>query len=409
VATAITPKIEVTARDAQGNTATAFAGNVTLAIAANPGSGVLGGTATVAAVNGIASFSNLTISQAGNGYTLSAASTGVTGATSTGFDITAVRATQLFFSVQPASTTAGTSIAPAVKVTARDATGSVATSFTGAVTLSISAGTGTAGAILSGTVTANAVLGVASFANLSIDNSGTGYRLSAVAAGVSGATSTPFTVNPGAAARVTFTVHPGSAASATIIPGATGPTIQTTVRDALGNPVKTFNGNVTIAILTNPAGGILLGTTTVAAANGVANFNDLTIDKASAGYRLGISATGLAPDTSNAFSISAGQATSLLFSVQPSSATAGASISPAIRVAAFDAQGNQATGFTGNVTLAIANNPGGGVLSGTTTVAAANGVAVFSGLSISLAGVGYTLQATAAGLVAATSVAFNVN
>ncbi|HET9707460.1 MAG TPA: hypothetical protein VFP39_04065, partial [Gemmatimonadales bacterium] len=409
VATAVTPKIEVTARDAQGNTATAFSGNVTVAIAANPGSGVLGGTAAVAAVNGVASFSNLTISQAGNGYTLSAAATGLTGATSAAFDVTAARATQLGFSVQPSSVAAGTSITPAVKVTARDATGGVATGFSGAVTLSISAGTGTTGAILSGTVTANAVAGVATFANLSIDNSGTGYRLVAVAAGVSGATSTPFTVNPGAAARVTFTVHPGSAASASIIPGATGPTIQATVRDALGNPVKTFNSNVTIALLTNSAGGVLLGTTTVAAANGVANFNDLTIDQASAGYRLGISAAGLAPDTSNAFSISAGQATSLLFTVQPSNATAGATISPAIRVTAFDAHGNQATGFTGNVTLAIANNAGGGTLSGTTTVGAANGVAVFSGLSISLAGIGYTLQATAAGLVAATSVTFNIN
>jgi hypothetical protein len=172
--------------------------------------------------------------------------------------------------------------------------------------------------------------------------------------------------------------------------------------------VKTFNSNVTIAIITNPAGGVLSGTTTVATANGVVNFNDLTIDKASAGYRLGISAAGLVPDTSNAFSISAGQATSLLFTVQPSNTTAGASISPTIRVTAFDPQGNQATG-TGNVTLAIANNPGGGALSGITTVAAANGVAVFSGLSITLAGIGYTLQATAAGLVPATSVAFNIN
>jgi len=61
------------------------------------------------------------------------------------------------------------------------------------------------------------------------------------------------------------------------------------------------------------------------------------------------------------------------------------------------------------VTLAIANNPGGGTLTGITTVAAANGVAVFSGLSISLAGIGYTLQATAAGLVPVSSVAFNIN
>lgn len=66
-------------------------------------------------------------------------------------------------------------------------------------------------------------------------------------------------------------------------------------------------------------------------------------------------------------------------------------------------------GLHGNVTLAIANNPGGGTLTGITTVGAANGVAVFRGLSISLAGIGYILQATAAGLVPATSAAFNIN
>ncbi len=40
---------------------------------------------------------------------------------------------------------------------------------------------------------------------------------------------------------------------------------------------------------------------------------------------------------------------------------------------------------------------------------ALNGVAVVGGLSISLAGIGYKLPATAAGLVSATSVAFSIN
>jgi len=44
--------VEVTARDAFGNVATGFAGNVTLAIGSNPGGGTLGGTTTVAAVAG---------------------------------------------------------------------------------------------------------------------------------------------------------------------------------------------------------------------------------------------------------------------------------------------------------------------------------------------------------------------
>ena len=250
---------------------------------------------------------------------------------------------------------------------------------------------------------------MATFSNLSIDNSGTGYRLSATASGVSGATSAPFTINAGAAARVSFTVQPGSAVAATFIPGATGPTIQVTTRDALGNPVKTYTGNVTVALAANPPGGTLAGTTTVAAVAGVTTFNNLTLDKSGAGYRLVVTALGLAPDTSDAFSVTAGAATQLLFTVQPSTAVHAVAIAPAMRVTALDAQGNVAAGFVANVTLAIATNPSGGALSGVVTVAAANGVAVFAGVSINNAGVGYVLKASSAGLTDGLSAAFTIN
>lgn len=409
VATAITPKVEVTARDAQGNTATAFTGNVTVAIGTNPTGGVLAGTSTIAAVGGIASFSTLTISLAGNGYTLTAAAAGLGGATSGTFNVTATLATQLTFSTQPSAATAGAVIAPAVQVTARDASGGVATGFTGNVSLAITAGTGTAGATLSGTVTKAAVAGVATFSNLNIDNSGTGYRLSATAPAVSGTTSSPFTINAGAATRVSFTVQPGSAGSTATIPGSNGPTIQATVRDALGNPVKTFTGNVTVSLLVNPAGGTLSGTATVAAVAGVASFNNLTIERSGSGYRLGVNAAALIPDTSDAFTINPGAATRLLFTVQPSTAVHNVAIAPAMRVTALDAQGNIATGFTGNVILAIATNPAGGTLAGVLTQAAANGIATFAGLSINNVGSGYVLKATAAGLIDGLSVAFNIN
>jgi hypothetical protein len=45
---------------------------VTLSLGANPGGGTLGGTLTVAVVNGIATFSDLAIDQVGDGYTLHA-------------------------------------------------------------------------------------------------------------------------------------------------------------------------------------------------------------------------------------------------------------------------------------------------------------------------------------------------
>ena len=58
------------------------------------------------------------------------------------------------------------------------------------------------------------------------------------------------------------------------------------------------------------------------------------------------------------------------------------------------------------MTLAIGTNPGGGTLSGTTTVAAVNGVATFSNLSINKVGTGYTLTASDGSLTAATSSSF---
>src|SRR5438552_2865920 len=98
----------------------------------------------------------------------------------------------------------------------------------------------------------------------------------------------------------------------------------------------------------------------------------------------------------------------LAFTGQPSNTTAGATISPAVQVTARDAFGNTATAFTGTVTMAIGTNPGGGTLSGTTSVGAVNGVATFSNLSINKVGSGYTLTAAASGLTGATSASFNI-
>jgi hypothetical protein len=91
------PALEVTVRDQFGNTATGFAGDVTVAIGTNPTGGTLAGTTTVAAVAGVATFTDLSIDRAGTGYTLSATATSVTGTMSAAFDITAGPATQLIF------------------------------------------------------------------------------------------------------------------------------------------------------------------------------------------------------------------------------------------------------------------------------------------------------------------------
>src|SRR5947208_7958495 len=102
-------------------------------------------------------------------------------------------------------------------------------------------------------------------------------------------------------------------------------------------------------------------------------------------------------------------ATKLVFTVQPSNAVAGAANSPAVQVAVQDAQGNTVTTATTNISVAIGTNPASGTLAGTKTVAAVNGVATFSTLSLTLVGTGYTLTATATGLTGATSSAFNIS
>src|SRR5207237_878300 len=123
------------AQDGNGNTATGFTGNVTVAIGTNPSTGTLSGTKTVAAVAGVASFSGLSIDKAGTGYTLTATGAGST--TSGAVNITAGTATQLVFSVQPTPTVSGPATTPDVHGTAQDGNGNTATGFTGNVTVAI--------------------------------------------------------------------------------------------------------------------------------------------------------------------------------------------------------------------------------------------------------------------------------
>ena len=86
----IQPAVQVTVLDAFGNRIPTFTGPVTIAFGHNGGvlaAGTLSGTKTVNAVNGVATFSDLSIDRLGDGYTLVASSAGLTGAESTPFNI----------------------------------------------------------------------------------------------------------------------------------------------------------------------------------------------------------------------------------------------------------------------------------------------------------------------------------
>ena len=64
--------------------------------------------------------------------------------------------------------------------------------------------------------------------------------------------------------------------------------------------------------------------------------------------------------------------------------------------------------FNGSVTISVSNNPSGGTLGGTLTVAANRGVADFPDLTLDQPGQGYILQATSDGVVSATTNPFEV-
>src|SRR5439155_7836690 len=104
--------------------------------------------------------------------------------------------------------------------------------------------------------------------------------------------------------------------------------------------------------------------------------------------------------TSTAFNITAPPATNLAFTTQPQTTQAGQPML-AVRVSALDDAGNVVTGFTGSITVAIGANPGGGTLSGTTSVTAVSGVATFSKMGRKKGGDGEKMTAGAGGVTGA--------
>ena len=309
--------------------------------------------------------------------------------------------TQVVFTVQPSGTPGGQTFSPAIQVAIQDASGNTVTTATNSVTLAI--GSNQSGGTLSGTTTVSAVNGVATFSTLSIGKAGSGYTLSASAAGLTGATSASFAITIGPPARLAFAVQPTN----TVAGKAVTPAIQIAIEDAGGNAVSTATNSVTITVGTNPGGGTLSGTVTANAVSGVATFSTLSLNKTGSGYTLAATAGTLTAATSSGFAISPGPATQLVFTGQPTTVVAGRAITPPVQVTAWDADGNIATGFAGSVTVAIGTNPGGGALSGTLTETAAAGVVSFADLAVSDTGTGYTLAASA-GALAATSTAFIV-
>ena len=137
---AITPAVTIQVQDQYGNVATGDSSSVTISISSP---GVLSGTLTVAAVSGVATFSNIVPTKTGTGFTLHAVDGGLTAADSNAFDVTAGALHHFKVEADPSGNIATqTATVPfGIKMTAQDANDNTVTSFTGTVNLTVNAGT----------------------------------------------------------------------------------------------------------------------------------------------------------------------------------------------------------------------------------------------------------------------------
>ncbi|MBP9890301.1 MAG: putative Ig domain-containing protein [Planctomycetes bacterium] len=376
---------------------------ITLSFAANPASATLGGTVTVNAVAGVATFNGLSISAAAIGYRLLASSGSFVTATSQEIDVgNAGVSAALRFSLQPASAQNGMPLDPVTKVKVIDVYGNVVTGATNSITLALPAAM--TGATLSGTLSVAAVSGEATFSNVILTGSAGSYRFEATSGALKLATSNLFSLAV-APTSVAFAQQPSNVVAGAYI----WAPVKVEFRDGAGVRLTSLNRVVTIALGSNPGGSALSGTLSVQAVNGVAVFTNLWLNKAATGYTLVASTQGLSSVVSTAFNVLAGTPVGMTFTVQPANGVSGVALSPAPTVAVADAYGNPAVGATGMVQITLAANPGDSMLLGTLQVALSQGQAVFPDLALLAPASGYSLSATLTGYSSATSANFDIS
>ena len=217
------------------------------------------------AFNGAATFSGLTISNLGSGYTLQASSSGLTAAITAPFNVS----DQLTITTAPPNTvTAGSPFG--LVVTVENGPGNVDNSFNGSVTVSDPMMM-MDGNTLRGTLTVTAVNGVATFSGLTLTQANSMSELAVNAGGLPTVDTNWFTVTGASATQLAVATPSG------VVPN--GPfNLTVNAEDQFGNIASTFNGSVTLALASNAAAATLGGMLTVQAFNGVASFWGLTIN-----------------------------------------------------------------------------------------------------------------------------------
>lgn len=310
--------------------------------------------------------------------------------------------TQLSFAAQPANTVEGATMGDVI-VSVLDANGTLVTNSTANITLALNH-PGVPSAQWSGTLTQAAANGQATFTGLSVNLAGTGYSLTASAPSFNASVqSNTFTV-ASRPRHLVFSTQPAP----TLVNQILTPAVQVQIQDSNGALVTTANNAITVAIGNNVGGASLGGALTVTATQGVATFSNLTLNQPGSGYTLTATGTGLVGAVSSPFSVAlnVGPPDHLRFLVEPLGGLVNTTITPAVEVAVTELQGFTVPSAGNVITLNLFNS--GANLNGTLSRPCINGVARFTDLTLSPAGFGYQLQASANGLFGGISRPFNL-
>ena len=435
--------VTVDLEDSSGALLASDNSNVTLAIVSGPSGAALGGTTTVAAVNGVATFSDLSIRTPGANYTLSATDGALASATTALFNIT-LSGGQIF--VANDDGTIGN-----YTISGATANASLISGLGGAVGIAVSGsdlfiayGGGTIGEYATSGATVNASLvsgldgpyGIAlSGSDLFVTNnndttigeyttSGATVNASLVPGGlryypagiaVSGADLFVTSNNNGHGLGTTIGEYTtsGATVNAALISGLVGPV---GIAVSGSNLFVLNEGTGTIGEYTMSGATVnasLVSGLSYPAAIAVCG-SDLfvTNDNGTIGEYTTSGATVNASLISGlkfpqGIAVVTSTTNQLAFVQAPASATTTGTLAP-VTVDVEDSSGILLANDTSNVTLAIASGPSGAALGGTTTVAAIDGVATFTDLSITTAADNYTLTATDGALTTATSSGFTI-
>src|SRR5581483_1423769 len=116
-------------------------------------------------------------------------------------------AARLRFTTQPGGGSATVAWAQQPAVTEQDAFGNTVTGASGPVTLAIGSGSPAGATFACNALTQLAVNGIATFGGCTISKAGSGYTLTANAAGLTAATSDAFNIAAGPAAKLIFSTQ----------------------------------------------------------------------------------------------------------------------------------------------------------------------------------------------------------